>query len=140
MSTQEIASTLNLSETQVSEALADLNQWNMVRKQANETWDGSGEPWDVLFAALEERRRREMQPALETLRLCHHEAVQDGTTPPAVRTRINQLLALVEDLAAIDLQSRRLSSNAVSRLVSFGGFAARLLNRAFTSPTNRKQK
>jgi DNA-binding transcriptional regulator GbsR (MarR family) len=135
MALAEIARGLGRCETATREALADLVLWGMARSAEDGTWDAGGEPWDLLFAALEERRRRELPPALEMLHACRDEAAADGTTPGAVRGRIARMLDLVEDLAALELQSRRLSSTSLMRLVSLGGRAARLLDRAFPSLT-----
>jgi DNA-binding transcriptional regulator GbsR (MarR family) len=136
----EIAAGLGLAATAVERALADLAQWGMARPAPGVGWDGSGEPWDLLFAALEERRRRELQPALDMLHACRDDAAKDGATPPPVRQRIARLLQLVEDLAAIDLQSRRLSPGSVARLVNLGGRAARLIDRIFPAPPDRSSR
>jgi DNA-binding transcriptional regulator GbsR (MarR family) len=138
VSRKQIIDALSLSDIQANEALEDLAQWGMARRNADGSWDGSGEPWDLLFAALEERRRRELQPALDMLRQCQKEVALDGVTPLALRARITRLLSLVEDLAAIDLQSRRLSSNTLSRLVTIGGRTARMLDRLLPSTKNHK--
>lgn len=126
----EIAAALALTKAQARATLADLAQWGMARPVADDCWDASGEPWDLLVAALEARRRRELQPALDMLRACRDEAAGDGT-PAGMRGRIARVLGLVEDIAAIDVQARRLPSKAIVRLVGLGGRAARLLSRAF---------
>lgn len=133
----DVAESLGLAEPAVVRALQDLAQWGMARPAPGGTWDASGEPWDLLFAALEERRRRELKPALEMLRACEDEAAKDGATPAPVRNRVHRLLLLVDDLAAIDLQSRRFSPGSMARLVSVGGRAARLLDRLFPAPPDR---
>ena len=136
----DVATSLGLSEPAVTRALEDLAQWGMARPAAGGAWDGSGEPWDLLFAALEERRRRELGPALEMLRACRDESAKDGATPAPVRGRVNHLLRLVEDLAAIDLQSRRFSPGSMARLVNLGGRAARLLDRVFPAAPDRNSR
>jgi DNA-binding transcriptional regulator GbsR (MarR family) len=132
----EIAQALGRCETATREALGDLALWGMAHAAEDGLWDAGGEPWDLLFAALEERRRRELPPALDMLHTCRDAAAEDGKTPGAVRERIARMLDLVEDLAALDLQSRRLSSSSLMRLVSLGGRAARLLDCVFPSPTS----
>jgi DNA-binding transcriptional regulator GbsR (MarR family) len=126
----EIAKALDLTKAQARDTLADLAQWGMARPIADDRWDASGEPWDLLFAALDARRRRELPPALEMLRACRDEAAGDGTEP-AVQGRLSRVLALVEDIAAIDVHARRVPPKALIRLVGLGGRAARLLSRAF---------
>jgi hypothetical protein len=50
---------------------------------------------------------------------------------PAVAGQIGKLLALAEDLTAIDTQMSRLSPRALRQVVGLGGRAARFIDRAF---------
>lgn len=136
MAAAEVAAALGLDEAAATAALEDVVTWGMGRRSANGRWDASGEPWDLMFAGLEERRRRELGPALETMRACRAEA--DAATPAAVRLRIERMLRLVEDLAAIDVQSRRLGPTSVARMVGMGARAARLIDRFFPAPGDRR--
>jgi len=138
MTLAEIAQSLGLAEKEARAAIDDLVEWGMARPATGEAWDASGEPWDLLFSALEQRRRREIDPALRMLRECRDAASKDGVTEPGVRSRIARMLSLVEDIAAIDTQSRRLPQSTLIRLVGLGGRAARLLDRAL--PTSRPQR
>lgn len=125
----DIAATLDLSDEQAYAALADLAQWRMATASEEGRWSAKGEPWDLLFTAMEERRKREIDPALALLRQCQAEMAADGSTPTIAAERTSKLLRLVEDLAAIDLQARRLAPSTLSRVVSFGGQLARLVDR-----------
>ncbi len=132
-----LAAALDLTAAAAASALDDVERWGMARRTADGRWETSGEPWDLLFAGLEERRRRELQPALATLRACRADAATDPATPPAARLRIDRMLRLVEDLAAIDLQSRRLSPSGMARMVGIGARAARVLDRFFPPARTR---
>jgi hypothetical protein len=112
----------------------------MARPSAQGRWETGGEPWDLLFAGLEERRRREIGPAIETMRACTGEAAADGEIPAAVRNRMERVLCLVEDLAAIDGQMGRLGPGSISRMVGFGASAARLIDRILPRPQNRSRR
>jgi DNA-binding transcriptional regulator GbsR (MarR family) len=138
MGLADLARALNLTKAKAGEAIADLEQWGMARSTSEAAWDASGEPWDLLFAALDARRRRELQPALDMLREGCKAAAGDGT-PSGVRQRLGRMLALVEDLAAIDVQTRRLPSTALIHLVGLGGRAARFLGRTFPSSRDRSR-
>ena len=125
-----IARALDLTEVEARATIADLAQWGMARPVADDRWDASGEPWDLLFRALEARRRRELQPALDMLHACDVEAAGDGT-PPAIRERLRRIEALVDDIAAIDREAQRVPPRALMRLIGLGGRAARFIGRAF---------
>jgi Predicted transcriptional regulators len=129
MNAAEVAQTLSLTADQADIAIADLVQWRMATPRGDDGWCTSGEPWDLLFAALEERRRREMRPALEQLQQCQGEMTTDGRTPAIAIERTTRLLGLIEDIAALDLQARRLSPRTLSRVLSIGGSLTRFIDR-----------
>jgi DNA-binding transcriptional regulator GbsR (MarR family) len=125
MRVAEVAQSLGLDAAATATAIDDLVAWRMARRTAGGFVIAGGEPWDLLFSALEERRRREIAPALDALTRAARTAERDGTPPDASR-RIRDLLDLVRDLAAIGERVDLLSSRTLTRLVSFGGRAARI--------------
>ena len=133
---EAIKNALGIDAEDASLALADLAQWGMARRTDDGFWDGSGDPWALLLAGLEERRRRELQPAIDMLNVCIAEAQQDRETPRRVTMRFADLLRLVEDLAAIDFQARRFSPRLLRQFVGIGGTAARALDRALGARKN----
>lgn len=125
-----IGSTLGLDAGTCENALSYLQGYQMVERVDGGLWRTGGDPWDMLVSGLEERRRREIGPALETLRTCHQGAVDDPANDRLVSIRIGKLLELVEDLAALDSQARRLPPQLVRGLVGLSGRAARFVDRA----------
>jgi DNA-binding transcriptional regulator GbsR (MarR family) len=124
----DIATALALDAPAVGRAVAYLAEWQMATRAGDALWSVGSDPWQMLFAGLEARRQRELEPALATLRECRALAARDSTTT-SVRHRIGQVLDLVEDLAAIDLQARRLSPTLVRRMIGLSGSAARFVDR-----------
>jgi DNA-binding transcriptional regulator GbsR (MarR family) len=124
----DIATALALDATAVGRAVAYLAEWQMATRSGDALWSVGSDPWQMLFAGLEARRQRELEPALVTLRECRALAARDGTTT-SVRHRIGQVLDLVEDLAAIDLQARGLSPTVVRQVIGLSGRAARFADR-----------
>jgi DNA-binding transcriptional regulator GbsR (MarR family) len=131
VSGQEMAQALGLEEACVSVALVYLADFRMVEQTSPSLWRTGGDPWDMLLSGLEERRRREIGPALDTLRECQRAAVEDSASDPGMSQRISRLLMLVEDLAALDGQARRLSPQFLRGIVGMSGRAARLVDRVF---------
>src|SRR5262249_24803149 len=93
-------------------------------------WRTHEDPWDLIIRALEERRRREIGPALDMLRNCARMAAVEGDCDQKIRVKIGKLLSIADDLAAIGMQTGQLSPRALGRLGGFGGQAARLIGRA----------
>jgi len=138
MSLTEIARALRLDKAKARAAIDDLVQWGMAQSTDNETWDASGEPWDLLCAALDARRRREIEPALAMLRSVQKAAAGETETFPGVRARIAGMRELAENLAAIDMHAHRVPKRAMLRLVTLGGHAARILDRLLPASRPRR--
>jgi len=118
-----------VDETIVEAAIEDLVGWGMAHRTPAGLVGASGEPWDLLFAALEERRRREIEPALKVLAAAARSAESDGT-PRRTAHKIHALLGLVRDLSTIGDRMGQLSSSTLARLVNLGGRVARILGPA----------
>ena len=127
MAKGDLARCLGLDEPATEAAIEDLVGWRMARRTPTGLVGASGEPWDLLFAAFEERRRRELAPALKVLTDAARAAASDGT-PRATAQRIRSLLDLVRDLSTIGDQVGQLSSRTLARLISLGGRVSRILN------------
>jgi DNA-binding transcriptional regulator GbsR (MarR family) len=131
-SEDEIRAALGLGDADWADALTWLKDYRLVEPAPDGMWRTGSDPWELMMRALDERRRREAGPALETLRECRRLALSERPSDPLLRGQIDKLLSLAEDLEAIDAQTRRLSPTALRRLVGVGAGAARLL-RVFDS-------
>ena len=120
-SAAELAAATGLSEAEVAEALAWLAPQGLV-SEAGGRWSTSADPWEVVTRALESRRARELAPALDLLR----DSRRDTAGDPVMSRQVQRLLDLVEDIAAIDAQARRLSPTTLRTLLGAGGRMARL--------------
>ncbi|WP_282606315.1 hypothetical protein [Pelagibius sp. Alg239-R121] len=133
---EELCEDLNLDEAALREALDWLSDYQLVtsyllEKDAPKRWQTDSDPWNLVLKALEERRRREIGPAVELLRDCQHEAASEGPESQATSLQIGKLLSLAEDVEAIDVQARRLSRDSLRQVLRVGGRAARLFDRSF---------
>ena len=121
-SAPELASRLGISEGEVGEALAWLASRDLAQRDGAARWRTGADPWELVTTALEHRRAQELRPALELLRASRRDAARD----PILARQITRLLQLVEDIAAIDAQARRLSPATLRTLLGAGGRVARL--------------
>lgn len=127
----DLAATLGLTAADLKDALDFLADYRMAAQRDAGAWHGSGDPWEMLLSGLEQRRRRELPLALDTLRSCHREALAERNGSRASAGQIGKMLALAEDLAAIEAGARHLSPQALRGLVGLGGCAARTIDRVF---------
>jgi DNA-binding transcriptional regulator GbsR (MarR family) len=128
----DLRAALSLSEGTLKESLAWLAAYRLVERVRSDTWRTDRDPWELMMRALEERQRREVGPALDLLRDCRRAALKEGKHQRTVTAQIDKLVRLAEDLAAIGRQTRRLSPATARRMVEFGGFAARVLDRTLS--------
>jgi len=122
----ELSTTLGMSQADVGEALAWLADRNLAQPDGSGRWRTGADPWELVTTALEHRRAQELRPALDLLRTSRRDAARD----PILARQIARLLQLVEDIAAIDAQARRLSPATLRTLLGAGGRVARLFGGA----------
>jgi DNA-binding transcriptional regulator GbsR (MarR family) len=127
----ELCKALDLDRVEVETALSWLADYRLIEPAPGTGWRTMTDPWDLMVNVLDERRRREAGPALETLRECRRIAAKENPRDPVLSRQIGKLLTLAEDLVAIDTQARRLSPGALRQLVEIGGRTARFIDRAF---------
>ncbi|TAK91838.1 MAG: hypothetical protein EPO06_03825 [Burkholderiaceae bacterium] len=128
-SEKTIAEALVLNELQLADALAFLVDFQMAERIQPSDWRTSDDPWDMLATGLEERRRRELSPALATLRDCHRDALRDKAANHVSAVQMWKMLALVENLAALDKQMQRLSPQLLRGIVDTSTRVARFADR-----------
>lgn len=122
-SPDQLAREVGLSEAAVDGALEWLAGHDLVQEVQPSRWRTGLDPWDLVTRSLEQRRTRELEPALELLRASRRDAACD----PVLERQIGRLLDLVEDIAAIDMQARRLSPAALRALLGVGGRISRFM-------------
>lgn len=127
LSETQLRRDLALDNAALADALAWLRDYRLIEAAGTASWRTDTDPWDLMMRALDERRRRELAPALDLLRDCEREASAEDDAE--VSAQLKKLVALVEDIGAIDAQARRLSPKTLRRLVGAGGRAARFVER-----------
>ena len=125
-SVAELAKVVTMPESEVEDCLSWLRESALAEEVAPSLWRTGADPWELVATALEQRRARELAPALDVLRASRRDAVGD----PILSRQVGKLLDLVEDIAAIDAQARRLSPRLIRGMLAAGGRAARLFGVA----------
>jgi DNA-binding transcriptional regulator GbsR (MarR family) len=118
---------LGLDAGALADAIAWLVDYRLIEGDREAGWRTGSDPWELVMRALDERRRRELAPALTVLRECQRELRGGGDA--VADAQVGKLLTLLDDIAAIDAQARRLSPRLLRQMVGFGGIAARLIDR-----------
>ncbi len=122
-----LGSVLQLSPLHVQDALSWLATEGLITHH-DTGWSTETDPWLLLTQALEMRRIRELEPAIQVLGFWQNNHA--GEDPKVIR-QANQLISLIEDIAAIDTTARHISPTMMRRFLSVSGRAARIMNRGF---------
>jgi len=131
---EEIAETLGVARSNVSTSLKELQGWNLVRLthlpgDRRDHFEARHDPWDMLVTIIEGRKRREIDPTLEMLRLCADEAELDPETPISVKARLRGMQTFMEQVNGWYEQMRHVPRPTLIKLVSLGAKVSSLIGR-----------
>lgn len=126
--TEALGAVTGLDAATIDDALLWLADYRLIERAGPSGWRTGSDPWELMVRALDERRRREIGPAMAVLRDCQAEALRDD---PVVARQVGKLLELARDLEAIEGQARRFSPETLRHAIGLGGLAARAINRTF---------
>jgi DNA-binding transcriptional regulator GbsR (MarR family) len=127
----DIMARLAISRGNVSMNLSKLTEWGLVRRvhkrgDRRDYWESLGDVWEMFTLVAAQRKRREIDPVLNTLRQCRErlspESLGAGADDPRARLRrqrvndLFSLLALIDGLAQRFFESHRSLRAAVEEL------------------------
>ncbi len=131
---EEIAETLVIARSNVSNSLKELQAWGLVRVshqigERRDHFEALNDPWEVFRRIVEERKKREIDPTLAMLRDCVAEAEADGRTPPVARERMQGMLSFMQLLDGWYGEVKALPKSTLLGLAKAGGKVAKVLGR-----------
>ncbi len=123
LNADEIAKTLSVARSNVSNSLKELQTWGLIRsiQRLGDRKDyfecTTSDAWEMLRVILEERKRREIDPAIEALRECTKLSAS-GEIDAHVSQRIGSMLEVFESLNDMCNQVNVVPPAKISRLVA----------------------
>lgn len=131
---EEIADTLNVARSNVSNSLRELQGWKLIRLahvmgDRRDHYETARDVWDLFKTVVAERKAREFEPTILVLRGC----VDDPTfkdEPHAVQRRIKETLALMEALSSWGDEMLRLEPETLMKVMKLGARIQKLLREA----------
>lgn len=132
LNAEQIAETLNVARSNVSNSLKELQSWGLVRitHMAGDRRDhflALQDVWEIFRVIVEERKKREIDPTLTVLRACAVEAESDPQLEQATKVKMEQVLDFLEMLTATYDDYKHLPPATMQRFLKMGGKVARLL-------------
>ena len=131
---EEIAETLSIARSNVSNSLKELQTWGLVQMthvlgDRRDHFDSIKDNWEMLMLIVGERKRREIDPTLSMLRDCVELASTDKETDPQITERIGHMLTFMETLATWYEDVRHLPKPTLIALMKLGSRVARFVGK-----------
>ena len=128
----EIAKTLGVARSNISNSLRELQNWGIVRivhviGDRRDHFESMKDVFAMFRVIARERKRREIEPTLRVLRDCVAEAGKPKAAAPYTRERLADLVNFFEIATTAYEQMEKLPTPAVLKLAKLGDKAFRLL-------------
>ncbi len=132
---EEIAETLTVARSNVSNSLKELQGWGLVSVthvmgDRRDHFTARSDPWDMLITIMEQRKRREIEPTLHVLRECVREIEKDRDTPKEVKARIENMLGFLTNVTTWFDQMLLLPRTTLTTLMKLGSKIASLVPKS----------
>src|SRR5206468_8190817 len=108
---EEIATTLDVARSNVSNSLRELQGWGIVKLvhvlgDKRDHFDSMKDVWEMFRVVLDERKKREIDPTLAMLRECIADA-EATKEPEYTKAKLNELRDFFEMTTAWYMQIRQ---------------------------------
>ena len=128
----EICETLGVARSNVSNSIKELQGWGLVRPvhvfgDRREHFETLRDVWEMFLIILRERKKRELDPTVQTLRECAAEAAKTKEGGDHTVQRLNELIEFMELSGSWAEKAQALSPTAAKRLCRLGDKVFRLV-------------
>jgi DNA-binding transcriptional regulator GbsR (MarR family) len=129
---EEIATTLGIARSNVSNSLHELRSWGIVRVvhvlgDRRDHFESMKDVFEMFRVITHERKKREIDPTLRLLQGCIIEAGKAKSADRYTRKRLTHLLQFFELAETAYLQLEKLPTAALLKLAKMGDKTLRLL-------------
>jgi DNA-binding transcriptional regulator GbsR (MarR family) len=129
---EEIAETLSVARSNVSNSLRELQSWGIVRVahvmgDRRDHFECMKDVWEMFRLILDERKKRECDPTLALLRESVATSKKAGGADAYTRERLNDMLQFFELMSNWYDQTRKLPTPTVVKTVKMGDKVVRML-------------
>jgi DNA-binding transcriptional regulator GbsR (MarR family) len=121
---EEIAETLGVARSNVSNSLKELLNWKLVRTtqvlgDRRDYFETSQDVWELFRTVIRERKEREFDPTIQMLDELVKQADFDKETPDA-QDRVRETLKLMQSLGSWSDEMLRLSPATLEKVLRMG--------------------
>ncbi|MBI1842682.1 MAG: MarR family transcriptional regulator [Verrucomicrobia bacterium] len=129
---EDIADTLDVARSNVSNSLKELQGWGIVRRvhvlgDKRDHFESLKDVWDLFRTVLDERKKREIDPTLALLRECVAEGAKDRDADGYAGQKMRELMEFFEATTRWYAQIRAWPAPVVTKLFRLGDKAGKVL-------------
>jgi DNA-binding transcriptional regulator GbsR (MarR family) len=128
---EEIAETLGVARSNVSNSLKELQNWNLIRAthmlgDRRDYFETSLDVWDLFRTVVRERKEREFDPTVRMLRELIRQPEFEKESPDA-QDRVRETLRLMESLGTWADEMLRLTPSTLDKVLRLGAKVQQLV-------------
>jgi DNA-binding transcriptional regulator GbsR (MarR family) len=125
LNAEEIADTLDVARSNVSNSLKELQGWGIVKLihvlgDKRDHFESMHDVWEMFRVVLDERKKREIDPTMRMLRECIVEAENDSETDEYTEQKLRDLHDFFGTTTAWYVQVRQWPTAAIVKFVKLG--------------------
>ncbi len=138
LAAEDIADTLGIARSNVSNSLRELQTWNIIRSvpilgERRTFYTAETDLWNLVSRIAAGRKARELDPAAAALRECVEMSRGDKHVDPVVQLRLREMLEFIERLSRWYDQMIALPRSTIATLMKLGGGIANARGREFAA-------
>jgi DNA-binding transcriptional regulator GbsR (MarR family) len=133
LTAEEIADTLGIARSNVSNSLKELIVWKLIRRvpvlgDRRDRYEAETDIWQMVLRIAQGRKEREIDPAAAALRACRAEAEGDSRVSPVARRRLAEMEEFVGTLNRWYDQMLSVPAPKIMALIRMGAKVVNLLS------------
>jgi DNA-binding transcriptional regulator GbsR (MarR family) len=131
---EEIAETLSVARSNVSNSLRELQSWKLVKVvhvlgDRRDHFECLKDVWEMYRIVLDERKQRELDPTLAFLQECTGELEKAGKEDAYTKARLEDITRFLEDMSSWYEELRSIPKETLVKLMSLGSKVQKLLGK-----------
>jgi DNA-binding transcriptional regulator GbsR (MarR family) len=132
LTAEEIAGTLSVARSNVSTSIRELQGWGLVRPvhvlgERRQHYESIKDVWEMFRIIIDQRKRREIDPTLEVLRLCISELEKSDSKDDYTKERLQEIYDFFADVEALYADIRKFPVSTIRGIVKARGSVRKLL-------------
>jgi DNA-binding transcriptional regulator GbsR (MarR family) len=132
LTAEEIADTLGLARSNVSNSIKELQGWGLVRRvpvmgDRRDFFEAEADVWTIAAKIVAGRKEREIDPALAALSACVEAATEDKTVHPVAASRLKDMLIFTQTAANWYDQMAKIPMSKLVMLMRLGAKVVNIL-------------